>query len=146
MHPTIRRLIRFMQIRIFLFLNILIDLGFSIAFYKIESEEKGIKIANLLKSLMTGFLNSLDMLKDICGDESCCNSCQCCSKKKDYEIGYETINIELEERTEDLLLIKKIKLKLRDETKKDSQDYNDALSKYKEMEKLENEINEIIIN
>ena len=146
MHPTIRRLIRFMQIRIFLFLNILIDLGFSIVFYKIESEEKGIKIANLLKSLMTGFLNSLDILKDICGDKSCCNSCQCCSKKKDYEIGYETINIKLKERTKDLLLIKKIKLKLRDETKKDSQDYNNTLSKYREMEKLENEINEIIIN
>ena len=146
MHPTIRRLIRFMQIRIFLFLNILIDLGFSIAFYKIESEEKSIKMENLLKSLMTLLLNSLDMLKGICGDKSCCNCCPCCSKKKDDEIDYETINVKLTERKKDLQLIKKIKLKLRDETKKDSQDYINTLSKYKDMEKLENEINEIIIN
>ena len=135
-----------MQKKICLFLNIFIDLGFSIAFYKIESEEKSIKMENLLKSLMTLLLNSLDMLKDICGDKSCCNCCPCCSKKKDDEIDYETINVKLTERKKDLQLIKKIKLKLRDETKKDSQDYNNTLSKYREMEKLENEINEIIIN
>ena len=67
-------------------------------------------------------------------------------QKKDDEIDYETINVKLTERKKDLQLIKKIKLKLRDETKKDSQDYINTLSKYKDMEKLENEINEIIIN
>ena len=119
MHPTFRRFIRFMQEKIFLCLNILIDLGFSIAFYKIESQEKSIKMASLCKSLMTGLLNLIDMLKGIWGDKFFCNCCQCCSKEKADEIGYETINIKLEERTKDLLLIKKIKLKLRDETKKD---------------------------
>lgn len=146
MHPTFRRFIRFMQIRIFQCLNILIDLGFWIAFYKIESEEKGIKMANLLKSLMTGFLNLLDMLKGICGDKSCCNCCPCCSKKKDDEIDYETINIKLTERMNDLQLTKKIKIKLRDEKNKKSEDYANTLTKYKAMEKLENEINEIKIN
>lgn len=88
------------------------------------------------------------MLKELFCDSSCCNCCSCCSKKKadENEIDYETINIEIEKRTKDLLLQKKIKLKLLNETKKDSQDYSNTLSEYKTMENLENEINMIKIN
>ena len=67
-------------------------------------------------------------------------------KKKDDEIDYETINIKLTERMNDLQLTKKIKIKLRDEKNKKSEDYANTLTKYKAMEKLENEINEIKIN
>ena len=87
MHPKLRRFIRFIREKIFLILNILIDLGFSILFYKIESEEKSIKMANLFKSLMTGLLNLVDMLKGICG-KPCCNCCPFCSKKNPNEIDY----------------------------------------------------------
>ena len=45
-----------------------------------------------------------------------------------------------------LRLIKDIKLKLRDETNKNSQDYSETLKKYKIMLKLENDINMIKIN
>ena len=145
MHPKLRRFIRFIREKIFLFLNILIDLGFSILFHKIESEEKSIKMANLFKSLMTGLLNLVDMLKGICG-KPCCNCCPFCSKKKPNEIDYETININLKKRMDELELTKKIKIKLRDEKNKGSEDYTDALGKYKAMEEMENEINKIIIN
>lgn len=67
-------------------------------------------------------------------------------QKKDDEIDYETINIKLTERMNDLQLTKKIKIKLRDEKNKKSEDYANTLTKYKAMEKLENEINEIKIN
>ena len=145
MHPKLRRFIRFIREKIFLFLNILIDLGFSIVFYKIESEEKSIKMANLFKSLMTGLLNLVDMLKGICG-KPCCNCCPFCSKKNPNEIDYETININLKKRMDELELTKKIKIKLRDEKNKESKDYTNTLRKYKAMEEMENEINKIIIN
>ena len=47
---------------------------------------------------------------------------------------------------DELEITKKIKIKLRDEKNKGSEDYTDALDKYKAMEKMENEINKIIIN
>ena len=47
---------------------------------------------------------------------------------------------------DELELTKKIKIKLRDEKNKESKDYTNTLAKYKAMEKLENEINKIIIN
>jgi hypothetical protein len=102
-------------------------------------------MANLFKSLMTGLLNLVDMLKGICG-KPCCNCFPFCSKKKPNEIDYETININLEKRMDELELTKKIKIKLRDEKNKESEDYTNTLAKYKAMEKLENEINKITIN
>ena len=47
---------------------------------------------------------------------------------------------------DELELTKKIKIKLRGEKNKKSEDYTNTLAKYKAMEKLENEINKIIIN
>ena len=148
MHSKLRKFIRFMQEKIFQCFNILIALRCSFDYNNIESEEKSIKMASLFQSLMTGLLNLVDMLKELFCDSSFCNCCSCCSKKKadENEIDYETINIEIEKRTKDLLLQKKIKLKLLNETKKDSQDYSNTLSEYKTMKNLENEINMIKIN
>ena len=124
MHSKLRKFIRFMHEKIFQCFNILIALRCSFDHNNIESEEKCIKMASLFQSLMTGLLNLVDMLKELFCDSSCCNCCSCCSKKKadENEIDYETINIEIEKRTKDLLLQKKIKLKLLNETKKESQD------------------------
>ena len=47
---------------------------------------------------------------------------------------------------DELELTKKIKIKLRDEKNKESEDYTNTLAKYKAMEEMENEINKIIIN
>ena len=91
MHPKLRKFIRFMQEKIFQFLNILIDLRCFFDYNNIESGEKSIKMASLFKSLMTGLLNLVDMLKELFCDSSCCNCCSCCSKKKadENEIDYE---------------------------------------------------------
>ena len=81
MHPTLRRILRIMQEKIFQCLNILIDLGFSITFYNIQSEDERIKKASIFKFLATGLLNIADMFKDMCRNKSCCTCCPCCSKK-----------------------------------------------------------------
>jgi hypothetical protein len=67
-------------------------------------------------------------------------------QKNPNEIDYETININLKKRMDELELTKKIKIKLRDEKNKESKDYTNTLRKYKIMEEMENEINKIIIN
>ena len=148
MNRKLRRIFRIMQEKIFQRLIILIDFVFSIVFYKIENKDESIKMASIFKFLTTGLLNIADMFKDICCDKSCCTCCSCCSKKKpeEVELDYEIINTEIDNRMKKLRLIKNIKLKLRDETNKNSQDYSETLKKYKIMLKLENDINMIKIN
>ena len=148
MNRKLRRIFRIMQEKIFQRLIILIDFVFSIVFYKIENKDESIKMASIFKFLTTGLLNIADMFKDICCDKSCCTCCSCWSKKKpeEVELDYEIINTEIDNWMKKLRLIKDIKLKLRDETNKNSQDYSETLKKYKIMLKLENDINMIKIN
>ena len=141
MCPMLRRIIRK---KIFQFLNVLVDIIFSIVFYMIEKMDKSVKLASIFKLLASVLLNIVDIFQNIfCDCLHCC--CCCCCKKKD-ELDYQTIEIELDDQIESLQLKKNIKKKISEEKDKQNENYIKALSKYKSIEKLEEEIIEIKIN
>ena len=145
MCPKLRRIFSIIRKKIYQFLSALVDIVFSIVFYNIEQMDKSVKLAIILKLLMSALLNIVDIFQDIFYDCLCCCCCCCCCNKKD-ELDYQTIEIELDKQIESLEFKKKIKKKLSDEKDKQNVYYLKVLSKYKYIEKLEKEIIEIKIN
>lgn len=144
MCPKLRRIFSIIRKKIYQFLSALVDIVFSIVFYNIEQMDKSVKLAIILKLLMSALLNIVDIFQDIFYDCLYCCCCCCCNKKD--ELDYQTIEIELDKQIESLEFKKKIKKKLSDEKDKQNVDYLRVLSKYKYIEKLEKEIIEIKIN
>ena len=123
---------------IYLALNTLIDILFTLFHLWTDKEDLSIKWATIFEFSANTTINIIDIFKKLWFPCSCC--CNCCSKKKaEKELDYDEIIERNEQKIEDLELDIKILEKINSETNKSNEKYVLAKEQLIKIEELEQE-------
>ena len=145
MRSTLKRHGKAIYKNIYLSLNTLINIMFSLFHLFTDKEEWSIKWATIFKFVSTATINVFDIFKEIWFPCSCsCCSC-CCKKKVEEELEYDEIIEINNKQIKDLELEMKIKNKIKSEKNKNNEKYLLAKEQLSIIEKLKEENKNIII-
>ena len=145
MRSTLKRHGKAIYKNIYLSLNTLIDIMFSLFHLFTDKEEWSIKWATIFKFVATATINVFDIFKEIWFPCSCsCCSC-CCKKKVEEELEYDEIIEINNKQIKALQLEMKIKNKINSEKNKNNEQYCLARDQLSTIEKLKEENKKIII-
>ena len=130
---------------IYLSLNALIDILFSLFHLLTDKEEWSIKWATIFKFVSTATINVFDIFKELWFPCSCsCCSC-CCKKKVKEELEYDEI-IEINNKQIKALEFEmKMKNKINSEKDKNNEQYQTVKNQLSTIEKLKEENKNIVI-
>ena len=133
---------------IYLSLNTLIDILFSLFHLFTDKEEWSIKWATIFKFVSTATINVFDIFKELWFPCSC-SCCSCCCKKKveeeEEELEYDEIIEINNKQIKDLELEKKIKKKINGEKDKNNGQYKTVINQLSNIKRLKEENENIII-
>ena len=145
MCSTLKRHGKAIYKNIYLSLNTLINIMFSLFHLFTDKEEWSIKWATIFKFVSTATINVFDIFKEIWFPCSCsCCSC-CCKKKVEEELEYDEIIEINNKQIKALDLEMKIKNKIKSEKNKNNEKYLLAKEQLSIIEKLKEENKNIII-
>lgn len=130
---------------IYLSLNALIDILFSLFHLLTDKEEWSIKWATIFKFVSTATINVFDIFKELWFPCSCsCCSC-CCKKKVKEELEYDEIIEINNKQIKALELEMKMKNKINSEKDKNNEQYQTVKNQLSTIEKLKEENKNIVI-
>ena len=145
MCSTLKRHGKAIYKNIYLSLNTLIDIMFSLFHLFTDEKELSIKWATIFKFVSTATINVFDIFKEIWFPCSCsCCSC-CCKKKVEEELEYDEIIEINKKKIKALQLEMKIKNKIKSEKNESNEQYLLVKKQLSTIEKLKEENKKIII-
>ena len=143
MRSTLKRHGKAIYKNIYLSLNTLIDIMFSLFYLFADKEELSIKWAAIFKFVSTATINAFDIFKEIWFPCSC-SCCSCCCENEE-ELEYDEIIEINNKQIKALQLEMKIKNKIKSEKNKNNEKYLLAKEQLSTIEKLKEENKKIII-
>ena len=145
MCSTLKRHGKAIYKNIYLSLNTLIDIMFSLFHLFTDKEEWSIKWATIFKFVATATINVFDIFKETWFPCSCsCCSC-CCKKKVEEELEYDEIIEINKKKIKALQLEMKINNKIKSEKNESNEQYLLVKKQLSTIEKLKEENKNIII-
>ena len=145
MCSTLKRHGKAIYKNIYLSLNTLIDIMFSLFHLFTDKEEWSIKWATIFKFVSTATINVFDIFKELWFPCSCsCCSC-CCKKKVKEELEYDEIIEINNKQIKALELEMKMKNKINSEKDKNNEQYQTVKNQLSTIEKLKEENKNIVI-